>query len=115
MVEEEGRLVLCHVADLEYDGRFQGDAPDGEAVLVIRHEGKLVAMGALCPHQYAPLIGGEIVDGVLECPLHGWRFALATGADPDNPYVCVARYECGIEDDKIWVGKALPMAMPAAV
>ena len=111
---DRARIILCDVEELDYDNRFQGDGPDGEEVLVIRHEGNLVAMGALCPHQYAPLIGGEIIDNVLECPLHGWRFALATGADPDNPYVCVPRYECGIEDGKVWVGKALPMPVPSA-
>jgi phenylpropionate dioxygenase-like ring-hydroxylating dioxygenase large terminal subunit len=30
-----------------------------------------------CPHRNAPLSAGQVVDGHLECPHHGWRF----GAD----------------------------------
>lgn len=28
-----------------------------------------------CPHRNVPLGGGKIVDGTLQCPYHGWRFA----------------------------------------
>lgn len=27
-----------------------------------------------CPHRSAPLSGGRVVDGMVECPFHGWRF-----------------------------------------
>jgi phenylpropionate dioxygenase-like ring-hydroxylating dioxygenase large terminal subunit len=27
-----------------------------------------------CPHRSAPLSAGRIVDGMIECPFHGWRF-----------------------------------------
>jgi phenylpropionate dioxygenase-like ring-hydroxylating dioxygenase large terminal subunit len=27
-----------------------------------------------CPHRSAPLSAGKIVDGMIECPFHGWRF-----------------------------------------
>ncbi len=79
------------------------DLPDGEGVLIIRQGDDVFAVAAMCPHQYAPLIGGDIEDGVLICPLHGWRFALKTGVDPDNPYICVNTWQAGIDGDAIWV------------
>ena len=113
MTDAQARQTVGKVEELEYDGRLQVELEDGEEVLIIQREGGLVAIQANCPHQYAPLIGGEIDDdGVLECPLHGWRFALATGVDPDNPYVCVQRYRCGVDGDAIWVGDALPIPSP---
>ena len=27
-----------------------------------------------CPHRSAPLSSGRVVDGLVECPYHGWRF-----------------------------------------
>lgn len=27
-----------------------------------------------CPHRSAPLSAGRVVDGMVECPYHGWRF-----------------------------------------
>jgi vanillate O-demethylase monooxygenase subunit len=32
------------------------------------------ALDARCPHRGANLAGGEVTDGCLACPYHGWRF-----------------------------------------
>jgi phenylpropionate dioxygenase-like ring-hydroxylating dioxygenase large terminal subunit len=37
-------------------------------------EGSLVAAPDRCPHREAPLSAGEVKDGVLTCPYHGWSF-----------------------------------------
>ncbi len=85
------------------DSRLMVDLPDGEQVLVLDHADKLWAVGAMCPHQFAPLIGGDVEDGILTCPLHGWRFALTDGKDPDNPFACVPTWPCGEDEAGIWV------------
>ncbi|ADM09388.1 Rieske 2Fe-2S family protein [Parvularcula bermudensis HTCC2503] len=45
--------------------------------------GALFALADRCAHRAAPLSGGRIVDedgtACLECPYHGWRFALSSG------------------------------------
>jgi phenylpropionate dioxygenase-like ring-hydroxylating dioxygenase large terminal subunit len=41
-----------------------GRAPDGEAF----------ALRDLCPHRGVPLSKGQMIDGTIECPYHGWRF-----------------------------------------
>lgn len=33
----------------------------------------------LCPHQLGPLDEGELVDGVVSCPWHGYKFDVRTG------------------------------------
>ena len=60
------------------------DAPhrvecNGSGIVVIRTEDGIRAYHDVCPHASWRLSGGEIVDGVLECPGHGWQFNVATG------------------------------------
>ena len=47
--------------------------------------GKPVALADRCPHRFAPLSRGKLVDGVIECPYHGLQFN-ATGACVNNPH-----------------------------
>ncbi|MGD9663209.1 MAG: Rieske 2Fe-2S domain-containing protein, partial [Porticoccaceae bacterium] len=47
----------------------------GESWVLVRVAGKLMALRDQCPHRNAPLSAGCVIDGALECPYHGWRFA----------------------------------------
>lgn len=40
-------------------------------------DGSLVAAPDRCPHREAPLSGGDVKDGTLTCPYHGWSFGSA--------------------------------------
>ncbi len=47
----------------------------GQDVVVWRGpDGAVVAAPDRCPHREAPLSGGCVTDGVLQCPYHGWEF-----------------------------------------
>lgn len=98
-----GMTAVCRLDELE-DGRLMVETDAGEDLLVIQHEGQLYVLDAMCPHQYAPLLGGDIdEEGVLECPLHGWRFRLSDGRSPDSEFICVRRYEATTEDGQVLV------------
>lgn len=43
------------------------------------------AFGSNCTHMGAPLRNGTVVSGCLQCPLHGARFQLSTGAVRRGP------------------------------
>jgi nitrite reductase/ring-hydroxylating ferredoxin subunit len=60
-------------------GRAVVDAGDRE-IVVLQVDGALHAFDNACPHQGNPLVEGEVLDDVLECAYHGWRFDLGTGA-----------------------------------
>lgn len=97
------RYHIGHIDDLDED-RLMTDTLFGEPVLIVREGATLHAVAAHCPHQYAPLIGGEVKGGVLTCLLHGWRFRLCDGKSPDNDFIRIASWPCGVEDDgRIWV------------
>ena len=53
---------------------------DGRRVAVFRgRDGCVYATQAECPHRGGPLADGLVGSGTLVCPLHEWRFDLATG------------------------------------
>lgn len=51
----------------------------GRPYVLYRSDGSLVVLEDECPHRLAPLSAGRVVDGVIECAYHGWRFD-GTGA-----------------------------------
>lgn len=58
----------------------------GESVLLFRDgNGEAVALGDTCPHRFAPLHKGKLVDGTIECPYHGLRFD-SRGRCVHNPH-----------------------------
>jgi phenylpropionate dioxygenase-like ring-hydroxylating dioxygenase large terminal subunit len=46
----------------------------GEALVVARLADGIAVLPDVCPHRYAPLSAGRVVDGQLQCPYHGWQF-----------------------------------------
>jgi nitrite reductase (NADH) small subunit len=52
----------------------------GEKVAVFRtRTGQLFAVQAECPHRGGPLADGLLGGTTLICPLHSWKFDLASG------------------------------------
>ncbi|MEC4812503.1 MAG: aromatic ring-hydroxylating dioxygenase subunit alpha [Scytonema sp. PMC 1069.18] len=48
----------------------------GEDIVLWRNqEGKIICQRSQCPHRGANLALGRVVDGCIECPYHGFRFA----------------------------------------
>ncbi|WP_050460937.1 aromatic ring-hydroxylating dioxygenase subunit alpha [Herbaspirillum autotrophicum] len=53
-------------------------------------DGKPVALADRCPHRFAPLSMGKLVDGVVQCSYHGMRFG-SNGACVHNPHGAVPK------------------------
>ncbi|GAA4236200.1 non-heme iron oxygenase ferredoxin subunit [Actinomadura meridiana] len=62
------------------DGEMLGVHVDGRSIAIYRSEGRLYATGNICTHGQALLTDGWLEDGVIECPLHGGRFDIGSGA-----------------------------------
>lgn len=67
-------------------------------------ESKLRAFAALCPHASAALVAGELRPTFVICPLHAYRFDLATGRclkPRDGPRLRLFPVER--RGDEVWV------------
>lgn len=57
-----------------------------EAIMLYRKEnGSVVALGDLCPHRFASMHQGKIINDEAQCPYHGLRFN-SSGACVHNPH-----------------------------
>jgi nitrite reductase/ring-hydroxylating ferredoxin subunit len=90
-----------------------GDLADGEIrrleeppAVLCRAGGRLYALGLHCPHAGALLSKGRIVEGCLECPLHGGRFALDGGGVRSGPARHgVPAYDVVVRDGLVYVSR----------
>jgi nitrite reductase/ring-hydroxylating ferredoxin subunit len=73
---------VCAEADL---GQGEIRRVAGLPIVVCRDGDTIHALGAVCTHSWALLVGGEVMEGCLRCPLHGALFALTTGAVRRGP------------------------------
>lgn len=77
---------------------------DGVKIVLANSEGEILALHDKCSHEEFPLSDGEIVNGQVECMLHGARFDLRTGVAKALPAVRpVKSYECRVEDGAIQI------------
>lgn len=103
-----GFISVLPEADLALDTPqlvHYGDA----AVVLIRHDGHIAAVGGLCSHLAAPMSQGWLYRGELVCPWHGSRFDPQTGCAVTGPATApLTRYETRIAAGQIEVRPAAP-------
>ena len=93
-----------------------GDIPSGEArvfevdgltLAVANVDGRFYAIDNVCTHDEGPLGSGELQGFAIECPRHGARFDIRTGAVLAMPATSpVATWQVKLEGDEIKVGWA---------
>ena len=78
----------------------------GDQPLALFHlQGGYYAIEDLCTHDGGPLADGVLEGDVIECPRHGARFNVKTGAVLCLPAIApVATYAVRVQGDEIQVG-----------
>jgi nitrite reductase/ring-hydroxylating ferredoxin subunit len=52
----------------------------GKEIVLVRRDGRLMALDRLCPHEGGRIADGPLVEGrYVRCPLHNYRFDPQTG------------------------------------
>lgn len=80
-------------------------------IVLVRANGRIHALGDICPHLGGPLSQGWLRDGTIVCPWHGSAFDLKTGESRNGPAVApVPCFQVRVRQGRIEVRR-----MPAVV
>jgi nitrite reductase/ring-hydroxylating ferredoxin subunit/DMSO/TMAO reductase YedYZ heme-binding membrane subunit len=77
----EGWVDVCAVDEIP-ESRARVVTLAGERVAVFRYDGKISALSSVCQHQNGPLGEGQVIDGCVTCPWHGYQYVPETGQSP---------------------------------
>lgn len=65
----------------------------GEEIAIFRtRDNRVFAVQSKCPHRSGPLADGIIGNGIVVCPLHSYKFELATGRSIGNDCESIQTY-----------------------
>ncbi|MFQ5893488.1 MAG: non-heme iron oxygenase ferredoxin subunit [Nitrospinota bacterium] len=99
-----GEFVKVAMTDEIRPGEKKLVEVDGEPVAIFNLDGTYYAIQDVCTHDGGPLAEGEMIGEEVECPRHGARFNIRTGAVTRMP-ACepVETYPVKVEGDQIFV------------
>lgn len=95
-------VVVCRSDELG-EGQARSAMLGPVPVTVARSDGRVYAVGALCPHKHADLGTGIVRAGTLTCRAHLWEFELATGACRSMPGRTLPTYTASERDGVVLV------------
>ena len=79
----------------------------GIDVMVANLDGKLYAIANKCTHLGGPLGRGKLVGAVVQCPWHGSKFDVKTGAVVGGPaQKPEPTFQVRVEDSAVWIKKS---------
>lgn len=77
MADDKFRLI--EAKEVPENSALLFTLPTGEEIALFRTKGAFYALNNSCPHQGGPLVAGDVENGAVTCPWHGWQFSLKTG------------------------------------
>lgn len=103
-VEADGFVTVAKVGEIP-EGGVKVVRVGDQSIAVFHVDGGYYAMDDVCTHDGGPLAEGFLEGDTIECPRHGARFNVKTGAVLSLPAVVpVPTYEVRVEGDAIRVG-----------
>lgn len=93
---------VCNTSEVA-EGRALPVEVDGLRIAIFNDGGRFHALLGRCPHANGPMGLGWIEDGEAICPLHRWRFQLASGRCTTVRGNSLHRFACEVRDEEIWV------------
>jgi nitrite reductase/ring-hydroxylating ferredoxin subunit len=76
---------------------------EGRRIVLVRDGDAFHATQRACLHQGGDLSEGIVSRGFLICPVHGWKFRVATGVHEISPETCLATFAVRIEGEDVYV------------
>lgn len=100
--ENRRDVSVCSLDEIP-EGRARIVSHGSERIAVFKHHGRACAISNVCQHQGGPLGEGQILDGCITCPWHGYQYVPETGAAPPPFTEKVATYRTKIVGKQVFV------------
>ena len=107
---KEVKYLYYKIADDEAEIEFQHNdiaviEVNGKTICVGKYGGDLFAFPYKCPHAAGLLVNGWIdAKGNVVCPLHQYKFSLATGKNVTGEGYYMKRWPVEKRGDEVYVG-----------
>ncbi len=96
-------VKVAPAADIPNGSRFWMEFEE-ETLVIFNVNDHYYAIADLCTHDDGPLENGKLQDHEVECPRHGARFDIRSGAALSMPATSpVPTYEVKVEDGVVYV------------
>ncbi|MFA5122024.1 NifU family protein [Zavarzinia sp.] len=92
----------CTLAEIP-EGGVHGTTLDGEKILLSRRGDTVTCFQNACAHLGLALDGGEVADGIVTCPYHGFQYDLASGECLTAPEVQLLAHGVRVIGDRVEV------------
>lgn len=87
------------------EGQMKTAVIEGRIITVAKVEGRYFAFDDVCTHEECSLATGYLEGKTIECPCHGSKFNVETGAVANLPAVVpIKTYPVKVEGNSILVG-----------
>ncbi len=83
------------------DGERKIIKVDGLSIGVFHHEGGWYALRNSCQHRGGPVATGELKDGILTCPLHGYEYRVTDGTLLSDPSAHLEMYPVEVRQGEV--------------
>ncbi|MFT7463407.1 MAG: sulfoxide reductase heme-binding subunit YedZ [Pseudohongiellaceae bacterium] len=102
-------IDACAVSDIP-EGRAKVVTVAGDRVAIYRNKNELSALSAICQHQNGPLGEGQIIDGLVTCPWHGYQYKPSCGRSPEPFTEQVPTFRLALDGERVLIH---PTPLPA--
>jgi len=100
--QDAGWADVCALGELE-EGEVATRMVEGRDVLLYRKGDTVSCLDNACAHMGMPLDGGQVEDGTLRCPYHGFVYLLETGECLTVPEVQLAVHAVKVVGQRVSV------------
>jgi len=99
---DDGFISVADVTSLP-PGHGRSFHLDGREFALWYVDGEFYCMDDQCPHRGGPLGAGQMQNGQVFCPLHGWAFDVRTGACEARPDRPVKMHPTRVKDGQVQI------------
>ena len=96
-------LPVCPVQDIPLNRARVVQPAGAERIAVFRYDNRVAAVSNVCRHQGGPLGEGQVIDGCITCPWHGYQYRPEDGCSPPPFAERIATYRTRVVQGLVYV------------